>query len=124
MATGYAALHLFGSEPVAAGILAHRLALPVPAASDPEDPSAHVAYVVGTVLDLPHRTPTPAGGANWRFTAGLETAGIDGETPGSCHAPVAVIWRDGPRTVAIGDRIELTALAANVAPPAQPRRVR
>ena len=123
VAAGYAALHLFGSDPVAAGSLARRLASPITtiaAVDDPENASAHVLHAVGTVLDLPHRTPTPAGGANWRFTAGLATAGIDGGEPLPCHAPVAVEWRDGPRHIDIGDQVELTALAANVAPPRNP----
>ncbi len=121
--TAYAALHLLGSDPVAAGALARRLAVPITisaAVDDPENASAHILHVTGTVLDLPHRTPMSNGGANWRFTAGLETAGIDGDHPQPCQAPVAVEWRDGPRTVAIGDHLELTALAENVAPPRNP----
>ena len=120
VAAAYAALHLFGSDPVAAGSLARRLARPPAFAADPDDPAAHVLRADAAVLDLPRRTPTPGGGFNWRFTAGLETAGLDGEPSRPCHAPVAVEWRDGPRAVAIGDRIELTALAANVAPPRNP----
>lgn len=123
VATAYAALHFLGSDPVAAGVLARRLAIPVTAAAavdDPENASAHILHVIGTVRDLPRRTPASNGGANWRFTAVLETAGIDGDHPQPCHAPVAVEWRDGPRAVDIGDRIELTALAENVAPPRNP----
>ena len=115
----YAALHLFGSDPVAAGALARRLALPT-VAVDPENIAAHVLRTAGTVLDLPHRTPAPDGGANWRFTAGLETAGIDGESSRPCHAPVTVEWRDGPREITIGDHIDLTAVSSNVAPPRNP----
>ena len=85
--TVYAALHLFGSDPVPAGALARRLALPA-VAVDPEDASAHVLRATGTVLDLPRRTPAPDGGANWRFTAGLETAGIDGRR----RAPARRRW--------------------------------
>ncbi len=123
VATAYAALHLLGSDPVAAGILARRLAVPITAiaaAEDPENASAHYLHVTGTVLDLPRRTPGIDHSSNWRFTAALETAGIDGDYPQPCHAPVAVEWRDGPRTVAVGDRVELTAFAANVAPPRNP----
>ncbi len=123
VATAYAALHLLGSDPVAAGVLARRLALPVTlaaAADDPDNASAHSLRVTGTVRDLPRRTPGTGGGSNWRFTAALESAGIDGDRPQPCLAPVAVDWRDGPRVLAIGDRIELIALAANVAPPRNP----
>ena len=120
VAAAYAALHLFGSDPVPAGVLARRLAVPVTAASAPVGDPEHVLRVTGTVLDLPRRTSAPAGGVNWRFTAGLETAGIDGDAPRPCHAPVVVEWRDGPRAVAIGDRLELTGFASNIAPPRNP----
>ncbi len=121
VATAYAALCLLGSEPVAAVTLARRLALPMPASASATDPdAAHFARVTGTVLDLPRRTPTPGSGVNWRFTAALETAALDGGPPRPCHAPVAVEWRDGPHAVAIGDRLALSALAANVAPPRNP----
>ncbi len=123
VAMAYAALHLVGSDPVAAGTLARRLAVPITtlaAAEDPENASAHYLHVTGTVRDLPRRTLGTDDGSNWRFTASLESAGIDGDHPQPCFAPVAVDWRDGPRALAVGDRIELTAFASNVALPRNP----
>ncbi len=118
-ASAYAALHLYGSDPAAAGALARRLVFPA-AVIEAGTAPGQVLRGTGTIRDLPRRTATPGGGTNWRFIACLETAGVGGESPHACRAPVAVEWRDGPREVAIGDRIALTAVASNVAPPRNP----
>ena len=116
VASGYAALHFFQSDPLPAAVLAHALATP------PD----HVMRVSGTVLDVPRVTaapddaPSAAGGVNRKFLVGLAGIELDGTQRWDSHATVAVEWRDGPAALDPGDGLELVARAANVAPPRNP----
>ena len=128
LATGYAALHLFASDPVAATTLARVIASPINAIATGHDPShgtAHVLHAVGTVLDNPRLVPPSAdlptrpAGPTWRFTCRLENAEIDDQT-WPCHADVAVTWRDALASLSPGDRLQISALAENLQPPRNP----
>ncbi len=129
VAAGYAALHLFASDPLPAATLAHVLASPVGAVATGNDPSpgpAHVLHATGIVLDVPRLVPPPPGvpgrppaGPTWHCTLRLDDAEVDG-LRWPCHAAVALQWRDAGSALSPGDRLEMTALAQNVLPPRNP----
>ena len=127
-AAGFAALHLFAADPVAARSLARCLAAPegsIARGHDPTHGTAHVLHAVGTVLDLPRLVPPPdelpaaPAGPTWRFTFELERAEVDGRR-WPCRAVVNATWRDAPAVLSPGDRLEVTALAENLRPPRNP----
>ncbi len=114
VAAGYATLHFFQADPLPAAVLAHALAAP----------PGHLARVTGTVVDVPRvSAPSSAfahGGIDRNFLLRLDTVALDGRSRWDARATVAVHWRDGPDALHAGDRLELTASAANVAPPRNP----
>ena len=128
VAAGYATLHLFGTAPVPATTLARVLASPasgIATGIDPAHPGERVLRGVGTVADVPRLVPPPpdlpgrAAGVTWRFNFRLETVEVASRR-WPCHATVTAVWRDAPRLLAPGDRLEIAALAGNVAPPRNP----
>ena len=128
LAAGYAALHLFASFPVPATTLARVLASTAAVAGGhgPLRPTAHVLHGMGIVADVPRLVPPPPeplpgrpAGITWRFTLQLEDATVEG-LRWPCHAAVTATWRNAPGTLAPGDRLEITALADNLAPPRNP----
>ena len=124
---GYATLHLFASAPVPAMTLARVLAVPLPitTASGQPPPANHVLHGIGTVADVPRLVPPPPdlpgrpAGITWRFTLQLTDATVD-NLRWPCRAAVAATWRNAPAALSPGDRLEVTALAENVAPPRNP----
>lgn len=122
VAAGYGTLHLLGADPVPARTLARVLALPTDATAGG---TAHVLHGTGTVLDVPRVLPSFAAlpgrpvETKRRFTLRLERVQVDG-WGWPCHADVSATWRDGPRALGPGDRLEITALAENLAPPRNP----
>ena len=122
---GFAALHFFQSDPAAPAALARTLALPE--ASGRGASVAHVVHVTGRIDGPPRRLPerdapaTPGGppAASWRFVLAVESLAVDGRAAGG-GARVAATWRDGPPTLADGDRVELTGLADNLRGPRNP----
>ncbi len=121
-AAGFAALHLFHADPGPTAALARTLAPP-----DPAGRAAHVVRAGGRVDGPPHlrpdNSPAAAGDApppsSWRFVFALEDGSVDGR-PQPGGARVNVLWRDGPRALADGDRLELTGLANNLRGPRNP----
>ena len=128
VAVGYATLHLFHTAPVPATTLARVLASPVgglATGSDPVQLAEHVLRGVGTISDVPRLIqPSPdlpgrPASVTWRFSFRLETVEV-ANRQWPCHATVTAVWRDAPRLLAPGDRLEIAALAENVAPPRNP----
>ena len=128
VAAGYATLHLFASAPVPAMTLARVLAAPPPVlgpVSGALVSRSHVLRGVGIVTDVPRLVPPPPdlpgrpASTTWRFTLRLTDATVD-NLRWPCHAAVSATWRDAPAALASGDRLEITALAENVAPPRNP----
>ncbi len=118
IATGFGALHFFNADPLPAAVLAHAL---------DAGPPDHVVRATGVVVDVPRVSPsaagadgTPSGGINRRFRLKLESLELDRQWRWDCHATVGVDWRDGPRALAPGDRLEVVARAFNTAPPRNP----